>query len=258
MSRCASTWSGWSPRLGAEEVARHICSLARHRTLMLPEDATAAAAMRPAGPPRPAPARGGRRGARPGRLRPHRRSGVMARTKPSADVAYLCRALKAPSLAAAVERMHRRRRRKADGPRHRAACSASSEPQSSRPWPSAQSAWRSWSRTSSPWGPSPCSPRRSSSRCAASRSRTSTTRRGSAGSSRASAGGRAGVSADHDTARCARPPPGRLAVALVLVPVPVFFFVEVVARAWRRPPSAATGNVRLVVGQESRRRSRTS
>src|SRR5829696_7997609 len=53
---------------------------------------------------------------RPHRLRPGRRTVVMASTTPSADVAYLCRALKAPSMAQAVERLAERAR--ADGWTH--------------------------------------------------------------------------------------------------------------------------------------------
>ena len=68
--------------------------------------------------------RGRRRGTGPRRLRPGRRGRLMA-----ADVAYLCRALKAPSLAAAVDRLAERAR--ADGWSHEeflAACSSVKSP----------------------------------------------------------------------------------------------------------------------------------
>src|SRR5690606_37377712 len=57
-------------------------------------------------------------GTRPGRLRPGAGRGVMATktTKPQSDLAYLCRALKAPSLAAAIDRLAERAR--ADGWTH--------------------------------------------------------------------------------------------------------------------------------------------
>src|SRR5439155_5549819 len=53
-----------------------------------------------------------RRRTRPCRLRPSLRGGVMATktTKPTSDLAYLCRAMKAPSLARSIERLAERAR----------------------------------------------------------------------------------------------------------------------------------------------------
>ncbi len=92
------------------EVARHRRCLARHQN--------------PAGPRAlPHPAHHARRAGRcrhPRRRReerdlavydPHYRGGVMATiTKPTSDLAYLCRALKAPTLARAVQRLAERAR----------------------------------------------------------------------------------------------------------------------------------------------------